>query len=342
MEGYILILGLFCGCGGLDLGFQQAGYPTALAYDLRKDSVASWNHNRTTGRAFVRDIRRLNLKQMDSDFGTEFAPTGVIGGPPCQGFSRANSSSSDEDPRNALVKVHFDIALALHRRSPLHFIVMENVREVESACDGRIIRTLTLRLRRYNFSVGTAVINAASYGVPQQRHRYLIVALNKEIFGDSSWCPPPATTLMGQETTVYEAIGTLPEPTVFRRGLTREQIGFHPNHWCMAPKSNKFSSGILKPGYSAKRSFKALSWNKPSITVSYGNREVHIHPNCMRRLSVFEAMLLQGFPRDYSLLGSMSSQINQVSEAVPPPLAKVVASSISELSHRSTPLRQVA
>ena len=62
--------------------------------------------------------------------------------------------------------------------------------------------------------------------------------------------------------------------------------------------------------------------------MSYGHREVHVHPNGTRRLSVFEAMRLQGFPDSYVLEGSLSAQIDQVSEAVPPPMAQAVARSI--------------
>ena len=62
--------------------------------------------------------------------------------------------------------------------------------------------------------------------------------------------------------------------------------------------------------------------------MSYGHREVHVHPDGTRRLSVFEAMLLQGFPQQYVLDGTLSGQIDQVSEAVPPQLAHAIAASI--------------
>ena len=109
---------------------------------------------------------------------------------------------------------------------------------------------------------------------------------------------------------------------------SEDAIPVHPNHWCMTPKSRRFFDGSLLEGYSSHRSFKTLAWDEPSITVSYGHREVHVHPSGKRRLSVFEAMRLQGFPDDYVLDGTLSAQIDQVSEAVPPPLAEVVAMSI--------------
>jgi DNA (cytosine-5)-methyltransferase 1 len=100
----------------------------------------------------------------------------------------------------------------------------------------------------------------------------------------------------------------------------------------MRPKSEKFRrAGAIREGDSSHRSFKSLSWSKPSLTVAYGHREVHIHPGGHRRLSVFEAMRLQSFPDDYVLSGNLSSQIAQISEAVPPKLAEAVAMSVRAL-----------
>ena len=71
-----------------------------------------------------------------------------------------------------------------------------------------------------------------------------------------------------------------------------------------------------------------LEWGKPSWTVADGHREVHIHPSGKRRLSIYEAMLLQGFRPDYVLKGNLSDQIRLVSDAVPPPLARALAESV--------------
>ena len=73
----------------------------------------------------------------------------------------------------------------------------------------------------------------------------------------------------------------------------------------MAPKSKKFTNGMLEPGDDRGRSFRVLSWDKPSYTVAYGHREVHVHPNMHRRLSIYEAMRLQGFPHSYELKGNV-------------------------------------
>ena len=98
----------------------------------------------------------------------------------------------------------------------------------------------------------------------------------------------------------------------------------------MQPKSEKFRNGKLKAGENRGRSFRVLSWDKPSWTVAYGHREIHIHPDGKRRLSVYEAMLLQGLPAWYRLTGNLSAQVQQVSDTVPRQLAAALARRIRQ------------
>lgn len=322
-----MILSLFSGCGGLDLGFEQAGFSVGLAYDIRPNSINSWNHNRLDeSKGVVADISKLNLADLDSAFGSEFRPTGVIGGPPCQSFSRANSSKSANDPRSLLVEKFFSIALELHKeRKPIDFIAMENVVELRAANGGRLLEDQISRVRKSGFKVFTFELDAKNFGVPQRRKRLFVVALRDEEKILKNW-RQPAPIL--EAVSVKDAIGELPEPIHFDRTVRVEEIPYHRNHWCMRPKSRRFFDSSLVEGYSSGRSFKTLSWDEPSITVSYGHREVHVHPSGRRRLSVYEAMLLQGFPKKYVLQGTLSDQIDQVSEAVPPPLGEAIAMSI--------------
>lgn len=326
-----MLLSLFCGAGGLDLGFERAGYAIGLAFDLRRDSVASYNRNRT-GAAVARcgDVRLLTLEELDRYYDLPFEPEGVIGGPPCQSFSRANSSPDDEtDPRHTLPLAFADLVCTLNQRSPVRFFVLENVTGLCSPKHEHRFSELKARLAGAGFTVGEAVLNAKDFCTPQSRERLFLVGLNKILFGGRAWVPPMPTTTEADDLTVRGSIGKLPEPVLFRRGLDPGSFPVHPNHWCMMPRSEKFTrSGALRPGDGRNRSFKTLAWDQPSLTVAYGHREVHIHPGCKRRLSVYEALRLQGFPHDYVLEGSLSSQIVQVSEAVPPALAEGVAASV--------------
>lgn len=318
-------LSLFCGCGGLDLGFEQAGFETGLAYDLRPPAVLSHNYNRGKANAFVHDISKLTLKELDRDYGGKFKPVGVVGGPPCQSFSRGNSSKRKDDPRSGMVRIFFDLALELHRkRGGLDFIVMENVAEIATADGGKLLSREITRLENEGFSVTSEVYNAKNYGVPQNRRRLILIALNSERIVNG-WITPEKNLKV---KTLRDSIEGLREPVHYSTAKMYDEFPEHPNHWCMTPKSPKFQKGGLTPGRSTGRSFKTLDWDKPSYTVSYGHREVHVHPNCHRRLSVYEAMLLQGFPKRYELKGTLSAQFSQVSEAVPPPLARAIASSV--------------
>ncbi|MCA8003168.1 DNA cytosine methyltransferase [Burkholderia metallica] len=325
-----MLLSLFSGAGGLDLGFEKTGAEIGLAFDIRQDSINSYNSNRPhqPNRGHRRNIRYLTTEELDKLFGAEFRPTGIIGGPPCQSFSRANKSQTDDDHRHELPFVYADLLNELNQRSPVPFFAFENVVGLTEEPHRERFLSLKKRLDEIGFEVRETILNAANYGVPQNRIRLILVGFNREICDGAGWTPPkPLETRL----TVRQAFAELPEPTYFQRNLKPEDIPYHPNHWCMQPKSPKFTNpGALVEGMRSHRSFKTLSWDEPSITVAYGHREVHVHPACHRRLSVFEAMLLQGFPRDYVLTGNLSSQITQVSEAVPPPLAEAIAISIRD------------
>lgn len=327
-----MLLSLFCGAGGLDVGFEVTDYDVGLAFDLRKDSIASYNRNRKgkLEHGHVGDVTQLTLAKLDDLYGEEFAPEGVIGGPPCQSFSRANTVYLDADPRHSLPLAYAELLGRLNERNPVKFFVMENVTGLLGERHAHRLRRYEVAFDEAGFSLSRAVLLATNYSTPQIRERLFVVGFNRDLYGDAKWTPPATIpTEDGRRLDVRGAIGHLPDATFYERGLTPDQIAFHVNHWCMKPKSAKFTTpGALKPGNGGNRSFKTLAWDKPSPTVAYGHREVHIHPSCTRRLSVYEAMLLQGFPADYELTGSLSSQIVQISEAVPPPVASAVARSV--------------
>lgn len=323
-----VLLSMFCGAGGLDKGFEDAGFPVGMALDKKSDSVASYNFNRPSqavGR--VLDLSSATCADIDAIHGHKFNPTGVIGGPPCQSFSQANVNQRSDDVRTKLPIAFARLVSEFHTRSALDFVVMENVVGLVKPKHAATLEEVEEILTKSGFKIRRLLLDAAEYGVPQRRRRLFLVGINAERFRGKELTD---LHLSKQDRiSVRSAIGHLEQPTFFSRDCSPNPV--HPNHWCMTPRSTKFTRpGGVQPGV-AGRSFKMLSWDEPSITVAYGHREVHVHPNGLRRLSIYEAMLLQGFPVDYRLLGTMSSQIDQVSEAVPPPLAHAVAVSIKRL-----------
>jgi DNA (cytosine-5)-methyltransferase 1 len=320
------IVSLFSGAGGLDYGFSQAGFNIAAAFDSSAAAIDTHRHNFSDSSSFVTDLAELGgdgvyklLKPL-LDTGTAI---GVIGGPPCQGFSRANTSSRADDPRNLLAEKYLEIVKKLNRHFPVQFVVLENVLGIRDSKHLATYRRLVETLKAMKFDTYEHELCALDFGVPQLRRRVVVVAVR----------PGRARTDLQiinrpGKTSVREAIGKLPPPTFFRRRLKDDDISYHPNHWTMRPLSKKFRQSP-EEWTRGTRSFRLLSWDKPSPTVAYGHREIHIHPSATRRLSIHEAMLIQGFPGSFVLKGTFSDQVEQVSNAVPPPLAKAIAEAVA-------------
>jgi DNA (cytosine-5)-methyltransferase 1 len=322
------LVSLFCGAGGLDLGFELAGFGIAAAIDLREFSIESHNHNRTAKCGHVGDVNTLDAAGIDRLAGRALSPVGLIGGPPCQSFSRA-AHSADNDHRHELPLEFARILAEFNERGPVGFFVFENVPGLLKQKHRQRYEGIVNAFCAAGFAVEGKLLNASAFGVAQNRPRLIIVGFNKALYPGLKWDPPEVRT--AKPKPVKDVIKGLPAPVYWTRDLDRASIGPHPNHWCMTPKSKKFSTpGALVLGTSRGRSFRMLAWDEPSPTVAYGNREVHVHPDGLRRLSVYEALLLQGFPSSYELLGSLSDQITQVSEAVPPPLGEAIAQSIKQ------------
>lgn len=316
------LISLFSGAGGLDLGFQQAGFEVAFASDNEPAAIESHRKNFPHTVAMAADIKDLTGSAISAALGTKLpagSRIGIIGGPPCQGFSRANTRSIASDPRNLLPQVYLRVVEELQEIYDVEFVLFENVLGIKDKKHEESFQGILSRFEGLGLTSNVTTYKAELYGVPQRRRRVIISAFQS---------PSAALSFRAIEShtsdtalTVRDAIGGFPEPTYFRPGPS-EPNEFHANHWTMVPRSRKFTDGTIT---SATRSFRLLQWDRPSPTVAYGNREIHVHPSGHRRLSVFEAMQLQGFPADFVLTGTLSAQVQQVSNAVPPPLARALA-----------------
>lgn len=321
------LLSLFCGPGGLDQGFSEAGFLIDLAFDNDGECVRTYNRNHPRSRAFVRDIRELTVKELDDLSGTEYSPYGVIGGPPCQSFSVSNVHQRTDDPRHELPLAYARLLRELNNRRPISFFLFENVPGLMGARHVSKYMQFKQMFDEAGFRIYEKLLNAKYYGVPQDRPRIFIVGINRQLYPHIDWVPPKEEAKI---RTVQDAIGGLPEPIFNDMGLDPDTFPVHPNHWCLVPRSKKFEQGKLEQGQMYGRSFRTLLWSKPSWAVAYGHREVHVHPEGKRRLSIYEAMLLQTFPKTYRFTGNMSAQIRLVSEAVPVRLAWHLANSIRD------------
>lgn len=323
----IPIISLFSGCGGMDLGFQRQGFIPIIAIDSDQTAVETYNRNHSPRTAQVGDLSKLsgqNIIRLIEERALEVRPRGVIGGPPCQSFSISNVHGKSKDPRHLLPMHYAEILKTLNKKYHLDFFLFENVVGLKSKQHQKRFREILSALEDAGFNIFEQEVNASWFGVPQSRRRIFVVGINKELYPHADFKFPEGDNVTF--STVRDAIVGLPEPTYFNRSLQPSDISFHPNHWTMNPRSLKFKQSHNKNG----RSFRKLAWDKPSWTVAYGHREIHVHPKGKRRLSVFEAMKLQSFPDRYVLAGNFTQQVTQVSNAVPPPLASALAKAIHQ------------
>lgn len=200
------MIDLFCGCGGLSLGLEQAGFSLMFASDIDPICVSTFLHNRNIPkeRMFVGDIADLN-KEYDKYSSMLHGVDLVCGGPPCQGFSMANRQRLINDPRNNLYKEY----LAFLSKTRPKIFVMENVKGMLNKID-EIIEDINNALDD-DYDVSYSVLNARNFGIPQNRERLIVIGNN---IGADSKKIIDNIVLRGKELptfTLFDSIGDLPE-----------------------------------------------------------------------------------------------------------------------------------
>jgi DNA (cytosine-5)-methyltransferase 1 len=172
------IIDLFCGIGGLSLGFEQAGFEVISAVDMWKDAIVTYNHNRKDKVAKVQTVEEFNEIELPRIVKSEHI-TGIIGGPPCQGFSTVGKREVD-DPRN---KMYLEFYKAVKLASP-EFFVIENVKGMLTLNKGAFVKDLIERFgpNGLGYTISYQLLNAADYGVPQNRHRVFYVGIKGKKF----------------------------------------------------------------------------------------------------------------------------------------------------------------
>lgn len=166
-EDSLKMIDLFCGAGGLSLGFTQEGFITSLANDIEECCVDTYAHNHPEtprDHIILGDIRDV-VEELDELLSGQSIDI-VIGGPPCQGFSMANRQRLIDDPRNKLYKSYVEVVKKVHPK----FFVMENVKGMLSVAE-----QVEEDFRNIGYAVEYHVLNAKDFGVPQNRERLIYI-----------------------------------------------------------------------------------------------------------------------------------------------------------------------
>lgn len=175
------IIDLFAGAGGLTTGFHLAGFQSLCAIDINKKALATYQYNYPKTKIVHQDIRTVNPTELRVALGLRREElTALIGGPPCQGFSRNIPSGYRylTDSRNQLYQTYLEFVEELR---PL-YVVIENVPEIIKAYDGSVKDEITQKLELIGYNIVSTSLNAAYYGVPQTRARaFFLACLNGSV-----------------------------------------------------------------------------------------------------------------------------------------------------------------
>lgn len=292
---------LFCGAGGLDIGFEQAGFKTIWANDFDKDACKT-HQNWSRAKVVCGDIAKVDVTEIpDSDI--------ILGGFPCQGFSLSGPRKID-DSRNVLYKHYVRIVKA---KQPKIF-VGENVKGLLTMANGDIFEAIKEEFSQCGYNVFSQLVNARYFGVPQDRERVIIVGIRKDLGINDFSIPVPKNKRM----TMREALAGMPEPS--------------PDDICNAPYSSRFMSRNRKRGwddvsYTTPAMAKQVTLHPSSPDMEKLGTDLWRFGNdgLTRRFSWQEAAVIQTFPRDLKFEGDLVSKYKQIGNAVPVKLAEYVA-----------------
>ena len=290
-------LDLFCGAGGLSLGFLAGGFHV-MGMDCCADAVKTYRTN--VGAAVREDLFKVKV----------FPPADVvIAGPPCQPWSRAGKRGGVQDKRDGLAI----ILEAVRQASPIA-VVVENVPDLARPGSRAHVDAFERDLEGHGYVVEEQVLNASEYGVPQRRRRIFITAMR----GGTTMGKPRGWL---ESVTVRRAI-----PGTYWRDLAGAR--------CVSDDMNTYieryerASGCMRP--------RDLRLDEPARTLTArnlggatGDMVRLCLPNGRRRtLTVREAARLQAFPDGFRFIGSQRSKFDQIGNAVPPLLALAVARAV--------------
>lgn len=351
------IIDLFCGCGGLSLGFEKAGFEVSYAIDMWEKAVETYNHNRGKDIAKCRDIHALTDDDI-SKLNIDKDVVGVIGGPPCQGFSKVGTRDVN-DPRNHLYLEYYRVVKLINP----DFFVIENVSGLLNLSKGLFKNDIVNRFGALGYEVSYKKIIASDYGVPQNRHRVFFVGMKGGKFLFPSKMNNIVTSKdaisdllpLNEEDGLREEHGYATEPQNDYQKKMRGNQQTVKNHQITLHTQQTIDIIKLVPDGGTiydlpdeywnvrkyRKGFERMPSFKPCHTVDTGHRN-YFHYSENRIPTARENARLQSFPDYYEFLGTKTDQYKQIGNAVPPVLAYHIALAIKEqLNHPENVISEI-
>lgn len=325
------IISLFSGCGGLDLGFERAGFeiPVANEYDKTIWETFKVNHPKT--HLIEGDIRQIS----ESDFPSDV--DGIIGGPPCQSWSEAGALRGIDDARGQLF---FDYIRILRKVQPKFFLA-ENVSGMLADRHNEAVQNIIKLFEESGYNVTLTLVNAKDYGVAQERKRVFYIGFRKDLDIDFHF-PVGSTVDDRKKITLRDIIWDLQETAVPSAAKNHS----NPD----AINNNEYFTGEYSPIFMSRNRVK--SWDEQAFTVQASGRQCQLHPQApkmvkvgkndcrfvegqehlYRRMTVREVARIQGFPDDFKFLyEGVNDAYKMIGNAVPVNLAYEIACEIKKV-----------
>ena len=317
------IVSFFSGAGGLDLGFEQAGFNIIFANEYDKTIWDTYRANHTAP-LDTRDIRAIRSSDVpDCD--------GIIGGPPCQSWSEAGAQKGINDARGQLF---FDYIRILRDKQPKFFLA-ENVVGMLSARHSDAVDYIKKQFIDAGYDLSVTLVNVSDYGVPQDRKRVFYIGIRKDLNMDFIF-PKVDRNHVHLQDAIWDLRGTAVPALPKNRA----------NHDLTVPNHEYFVGSFSTIFMSRNR---VRGWNECGFTVQASGRQAQLHPQApkmqfveqnkrifvpgqeslYRRMTVRECARLQTFPDDFAFYyDDVDVGYKMVGNAVPVLMARIIATAI--------------
>ena len=318
------IISIFAGAGGLDRGFENAGFDVVWANEYDKKIWDTYRLNHPNTYLETKSITQVKEEEIPNEI------IGLIGGPPCQSWSLAGSMRGIEDERG---KLFFDYLRILKAKKPL-FFVAENVPGMVSSKHIDEFNNIKNMFIQCGYRVNHAVLNASDYGVAQDRKRVIIVGYRNDLGIEFNF---DNLKKVDKKNTLRDILQDLPEPLpALDKNKTNGDTTIILN--------NEYFIGDFSSMFMSRNRIR--KWDEQSFTIQAGARHAPIHPSSdpminidkdkwvfsgenYRRLSVRECARIQSFPDDFIFkYENLADAYKMIGNAVPVKLAEVIAEEI--------------
>ena len=326
------LISLFSGCGGLDLGFERAGFEIPVANEFDPTIFETFKVNHPNTHLIEGDVRQVTKEDIAEYISGEI--DGIIGGPPCQSWSEAGSLKGIDDERGQLF---FDYIRILEEFKPKFFLA-ENVSGMLANRNTAAVQNILALFDEAGYDTTITLVNAKDYGVAEERKRVFYIGFRKDL-GLQFAFPVGSTVDDEKKLTLRDVIWDLQFSAV--------PSGPKNHHNPEAVNNNEYFTGAYSPIFMSRNRVK--SWDEQGYTVQASGRQCQLHPQApkmekvatnecrfaegkedlYRRMSIREVARIQGFPDDFKFIyKDTNTAYKMIGNAVPVNLAYEIAVAI--------------